>query len=73
MGADGWKTDQVLAQHNCQQKRAYGTAQLALNAGWLYAFKHRQRFSVYQCGQCARFHLSKQVGRTTAIACVPAP
>lgn len=59
-----------MSRRKCQQKKGYGTLQLALNAGWLLAFKHRTRYSAYHCPHCGKHHLSTQVGRTTALACV---
>lgn len=59
----------TFKDYNCQQKRPYNTAQLALNAGWLFSFKHKARFAVYACPACKLFHLSSQVGRTTALVC----
>ena len=68
-GDAGFKTGIVLAQHNCQQKKPYNSVAMALNAGWLLSFKHKIRFSVYPCPCCTKFHLSKQVGRTSAVVC----
>lgn len=69
MSADaGFIDDKAL--RTCQQKKAYGTLLLAINAGWLFSIKHRTRYSVYRCPCCHQHHLSRQVDRTTALACV---
>jgi hypothetical protein len=69
--ADGHVDDhtRALAQRKCREKKVFGTMMLGLNAGWLLAFKHKTRFAVYRCTQCTSFHLSRQVSRTTALAC----